>query len=211
MQVISRIIYYLIAKFEDYSENWPLLNTQYHSYTDEQLFSLLQDGDEAAFTEIYQRYWKLLFAVAANKTGVLADAEEIVQEIFADLWKRRTVISIRHSLKAFLAGAVKFQVYVYFDKQHRQRICRQEAAPDTAQVEPAYDYKALEEQVHQVTAQLPERCRLVYELSRNAGLTHKEIARTLDISEKTVENQITKALKHLHAALRSLLSLVGIL
>lgn len=185
--------------------------TVYHSHTDEQLFSLLQDGDEAAFTEIYRRYWKLLFTVAANKTGVLADAEEIVQEIFADLWKRRAVISIRHSLKAFLAGAVKFQVYIYFDKQHRQRDFQQKAIPGTSHVEPYCDYKALEEQLQQATAQLPERCRLVYELSRNEGLKHKEIARTLNISEKTVENQITKALKHLHAALRSFLSLVGIL
>ena len=185
--------------------------TPYHSHTDERLFSLLQNGDETAFTEIYKRYWKLLFAIAANKTGVLADAEEIVQEIFADLWKRREVISIRHSLKSFLAGAAKFQVYIYFDKQNRQRICQQEAIHGDSQVDPSYDYKALEEEVHQATAQLPERCRLVYELSRNAGLSHKEIARTLNISEKTVENHITKALKHLHAALRSLLSLVGIL
>lgn len=183
----------------------------YHSYTDEQLFTFLQESNEAAFTEIYQRYWKLLFAVAANKTGVLADAEEIVQDIFADLWKRRSAIIIRSSLKSFLAGAVKYQVYIYYDKQQRQRLYQEHALSGEMQVTSGFDYKALEEQVHQATAQLPERCRLVYELSRNEGLSHKEIARTLGIAEKTVENQITKALKHLHSALRSLLSLVGIL
>lgn len=181
-----------------------------HAYTDEQLFSLLQEGDEAAFTEVYRRYWKLLFSVATNKTGMLADAEEIVQDIFADLWKRRADISIRSTLKQYLAGAVKFQVFAYYDKQQRQRDFQQQAATGGWQ-EPECDYNALKAQILQATAQLPERCRLVYELSRNEGLSHKEIAQTLGISEKTVENQITKALKHLHSALRSIFSLGGII
>ncbi len=173
------------------------------------LLQKLTQGDESAFTEIYRQYWKLLFSVAANKLDNLADAEEIVQDVFADLWKRRDEINIRQSLKSYLAAAVKFQVYSLLYKKYRQR--RYEAllsqdASAISHVEEQFDLKALKEQLQQTAAQLPVRCKLVYELSREEGLSNKEIAQSLDISEKTVENQMTKALKHLRTTLKSFFS-----
>lgn len=169
----------------------------------------MAQGDEMAFTEIYHQYWKLLFSVAANKLDNLAEAEEVVQEVFADLWKRRDQINIRQSLKSYLAAAVKFQVYNLLDKRYRQRHHEQLLQQDhftISHVEEQYDLKALQEQLQQTTARLPERCRLVYEMSREDGLSNKEIAQSLDISEKTVENQMTKALKHLRTSLKSFFS-----
>jgi RNA polymerase sigma-70 factor (family 1) len=169
----------------------------------------IAQGDEMAFTEIYRQYWKLLFSVAANKLNNLADAEEVVQDVFADLWKRRGEVNIRQSLKSWLAAAVKFQVYSLLHKRYRQRHHEQLMQQDaftTSHVEEQYDLKALQEQLQQTTVRLPERCRLVYELSREAGLSNKEIAQSLDISEKTVENQMTKALKHVRTSLKSLFS-----
>ncbi|WP_315816953.1 RNA polymerase sigma-70 factor [Paraflavitalea speifideaquila] len=169
-------------------------------------------GDEAAFTAIYHQYWKLLFSVAANKLDNLTDAEEVVQEVFADLWKRRSEINIQQSLKSYLAAAVKFQVYSLLHKKYRQRQQEgnmQQLTPVTTHVEEQYDYKELQQQLHQTAAQLPERCKLIYELSREKGLSHKEIAQTLDIAEKTVENQLTKALKHLRTSLKSFFSFLS--
>jgi RNA polymerase sigma-70 factor (family 1) len=169
----------------------------------------LAQGDELAFTEIYHQYWKLLFSVAANKLNNLADAEEVVQEVFADLWKRREQINIQQSLKSYLAAAVKFQVYSLLYKkyrQHRHEETMEQPTSTTSPIEEQYDLKALQEQLQQTTALLPERCKLVYELSREAGLSNKEIAQTMDISEKTVENQMTKALKHLRTSLKSFFS-----
>jgi RNA polymerase sigma-70 factor (family 1) len=169
----------------------------------------IAQGDELAFTEIYHQYWKLLFSVASNKLENLADAEEVAQEVFADLWKRREEINIRQSLKSYLAAAVKFQVYSLLDKKYRQRQreqTMQQHISTTSPIEEQYDLKVLQEQLQQTAALLPERCKLVYELSREAGLSNKEIAQTLDISEKTVENQMTKALKHLRTSLKSLFS-----
>jgi RNA polymerase sigma-70 factor (family 1) len=165
----------------------------------------MAQGNEQAFTEIYHQYWKLLFSVAANKLNNLADAEEVVQEVFADLWKRRSAINIRQSLKSYLAAAVKFQVYNLMNKRYRQRHheqLMQQTIDTTSSVEEQYDLKELQEQLQQTAARLPERCKLIYELSREAGFSNREIAQSLDISEKTVENQMTRALKVLRTSLK---------
>ncbi|HEX6427084.1 MAG TPA: RNA polymerase sigma-70 factor [Niastella sp.] len=178
-------------------------------HIERELLREIAEGNETSFTEVYHKYWKLLFSVAANKLNNLADAEEVVQDVFADLWKRRSTINIRQSLKSYLAAAVKFQVYSLLNKKYRQRQheqAMQQHTFTTSHVEEQYDLKALQEQLQQTTARLPERCQLVYELSREAGLSNKEIAQSLDISEKTVENQMTKALKHLRASLKSFFS-----
>src|SRR5687768_6908742 len=90
----------------------------YASHTDEELLTLLKKGNEQAFTELYNRYWKLLFSIAYQKTEQPADAEEIVQDVFADLWKRRKKTVIQVSIKSYLAAATKFHIYDYWsDKQ----------------------------------------------------------------------------------------------
>lgn len=184
---------------------------KYDAYTDEQLFQLLQRDNEAAFTELYHRYWKLLFSVAANKLESLPDAEEVVQEVFADLWKRRNEIVIRQSVKSFLAGAARFQVYTQLDKQYRREKQSLAIKTDNTMVSPVedkYDEKELRERLENAAQNLPERCRLVYELSRKEGLTYREIAKKMDISEKTVENQMGKALKHLRTSIKLFFSVL---
>jgi RNA polymerase sigma-70 factor (family 1) len=181
----------------------------FSSYTDDELLVLLKDGDQGAFTEIYRRYWKLLFSVAGHKLDNLQDAEEAVQEVFADLWRRRQELVIHYSLKSFLAAAVKFQVYTMLDKSYRRsrhHVNLEESLSVTPTPETQYDWKALRDQVFLATSRLPERCRLVYQLSREGGYSNKEIAEKLDVSVKTVENQMTKALKQLRTSLRSVVS-----
>jgi len=178
----------------------------YSSHTDEQLLQLLKEGDQAAFTEIYRRFWKLLFSVAANKLHDPEDAKELVQDVFVSLWKRHEELTIDHSIKAYLAGAVKFRVYTRLslkEKRRRQESSIPAPSSSTPYIEDQINLKDLMAKLDIATAQLPERCRLVYQLSRDEGLSRKEIAKQLNISEKTVENQVTRALHHLRAALRS--------
>ncbi|QEC73899.1 hypothetical protein FSB73_21780 [Arachidicoccus ginsenosidivorans] len=99
---------------------------RYKEHTDLELMDLLKNGDEIAFNEIYDRYWKLLFAVAASKLNDFTDAEEAVQDIFADLWKRKAKIVLTYSLKSYLAGAVKYRVYEALGL--RQRLLEKKAA-----------------------------------------------------------------------------------
>ncbi len=74
------------------------------------LLQLLTLGDNAAYTEIYNRYWQNLFAIAANKLRNLADAEEIVQDIFLEIWNRRGTFVFNTKLSSYLSAAVSYKI-----------------------------------------------------------------------------------------------------
>jgi RNA polymerase sigma-70 factor (family 1) len=174
---------------------------RYAACADERLLLLLKSGDEKAFTEIYNRYWKLLFSVATNKIGNLADAEGMLQEVFADLWRRRETVEIRVSLKSYLAAAIKFQVYSSLSKKHRQLRAEQVSSEQYVFTpEQELYFKTLQISLHESITSLPEKCRLIY-LLKQEGLSNKQIAKSLDISVKTVEGQMTTALKRLRTGI----------
>ncbi len=86
------------------------------------LLEQLREGDKAAFTTLYNRYWRKLFVAATNKLKDPAIAEELAQDIFADLWIRRESLIVRGSLEAYLAVALKYKVInVMAHEQHRRR------------------------------------------------------------------------------------------
>ena len=93
----------------------------FSTLTDTELLSLLRDGDSTAFTEIYNRYWKKLFAVAGNKVKHLDEAEEIVQDIFVALWNRRERLQITGTLGAYLAVSVKYKIIKALDKRYHHQ------------------------------------------------------------------------------------------
>ena len=180
---------------------------RYETYLDNDLMALLRSGDQRAFNAIYDRYWKLLFSVALSKLSDFSDAEEAVQDVFADLWKRRDEIVFTHSLKSYIAGAVKFRVYEILAK--RRRLLKQKQAhalidnlEHENSVDEALRLKILQEEIEQAANQLPERCRLIYKLSREEGYSNKLIAEKLHLTEKTVENQMTRALRFIRKKLK---------
>jgi RNA polymerase sigma-70 factor (family 1) len=181
----------------------------YSAHSDQELLDLLKKDDEAAFTEIYNRYWKKLFTAASNKLDDLAEAEDIVQQVFITIWNRRAVIEITSSLASYLAVAVKYHVFKSLDKNFKRR---QFAGDDAAAaiLEIADDstrqwleFQEVRERLGLLVAALPDKCRLVYQLSREQGHSQKQIAAELDISEKTVEAHMGKAIKSLKAGLKS--------
>lgn len=177
---------------------------RYHSFTDLELTGLLENGDHAAFTEIYNRYWKKLFLVAAHKIKELEEAEEIVQHIFVSLWNRRASLKITSSLSAYLSVSVKYRVIKALDKQYHQQkytdsLGMKGIADDSTQE--WLDFLELKGCLEKLVAGLPEKCRLVYQMSKEQGLSQKKIAEGLGISEKTVEAHLGKAMKTLRAGL----------
>lgn len=179
--------------------------------SDIQLLHQLRNGDERAFTALYKRYWKLLFAVAANKLDNLAEAEELVQDVFSDLWDRRHTLSLTGELPAYLAVAMKYQVINLQAKKKRARAydtyARENISPADHSTEQWLSFEELKDQLSTLVARLPERCRLTYQLSREQGLSQKEIAREMDISEKAVEHNLARAVKSLRTGLKHLSSL----
>ncbi|MGB3006422.1 MAG: RNA polymerase sigma-70 factor [Chitinophagaceae bacterium] len=177
----------------------------YEKYENQVLLSLVSRNDKIAFTELYNRFWQPLFAIAINRTKEKETAEDIVHDVFAGLWANRTKIQIE-SLENYLAVAVKYAVFNKIKKKVRERELQyhlEGAKLVEMKVEDAIYYKRILELVKQEVERLPEKCRLVFKCSREAGMPVNQIAAELNISPKTVENQLTKAIRQLRLATRS--------
>ncbi|MFB2117886.1 RNA polymerase sigma-70 factor [Parapedobacter sp. 2B3] len=174
--------------------------------TDNELLALLATGDESSFEALYQRYWKKMFVIASNRLDHPEDAEEIVQDIFASLWHRRATLKQHLNLPVYLAVSVKYRIIKVLGKQRLQQryvdsLPADNRTDDSTQEWLAFD--ELQEQLAVYVAQLPEKCRLVFRLSREEGLSQKQIAAKLGIAEKTVESHLAKAFKVLRTKLAS--------
>jgi RNA polymerase sigma-70 factor (family 1) len=166
------------------------------------LLLALRDGDENAFTTIYNTYWKKLLALAYANLKDKMLAEEVVQEVFISLWNRRFDQRIE-SLEAYLATAVKFSTFKSLHRNRRHsEIENQIETKDYYIQDDVIESKFLKEYLDGVVEKLPDKCRLVFKLSRESYLSNKEIAKDLDISEKSVEAHITRALKLLKSNLQ---------
>lgn len=177
--------------------------TSYSTYSDHELVQLLRKGDSTAFTELYERYWEQMVTLALVKLGNAAEARDVVQEIFFDCWQRRQNLNPDHFEK-WLAGAVKYKVLTVLAAAHRRN--QQYASIDHAtadhSTEQYLSYAELKARIEASVSSLPDKCRLVYKLSREQHMSLPEIAQTLQISQKTAEAHLTKALKHLRTSLK---------
>ncbi|GAA4777730.1 RNA polymerase sigma-70 factor [Olivibacter ginsenosidimutans] len=176
----------------------------YKNTTDVELFLLVKNDDELAFTEIYRRYWKKLFVIAGHKLRSLEEAEEVVQDIFTALWRRRSTLVLTADLSSYLAVSVKYRIIRTLDRYYNQQryidsLVFSEHLDNSTQDTLAFN--ELCEELAKYVQELPEKCRLVFKLSREAGYSQKQIAEELQISEKTVEAHLGKAFKILRTKL----------
>lgn len=182
---------------------------EYQTYNSQILLDLLAKSDEYAFTELYDRYWQKLFTIAYNRIREVQVAEDIVHDVFASLWEGRERNEIK-SLENYLATAVKYMVLSKIKAKSKARVFRkslQEAQVFEMPVENSLHYKHILEIVNTEVESLPEKCRLIFKYSRNEGMPVKQIARKLNLSPKTVENQLGKAIKQLKLATRTFLQI----
>ena len=170
---------------------------------DVELMDRLRSGDDGALKLIYNKYWKPLFSSALNILQDQQVCEDIIQEIFINLWNKREKIEIKVSLKSYLFASIRYEVYrqIRFNSVrvdlYDQVSARLESPSEYGNIE----HRELLSQINSIVDNLSEKCREVYKLSREEQLSHKEIASQLDISTKTVENHINKALQQLRTSL----------
>lgn len=177
----------------------------YRLLPDEVLLRLLKISDEAAFKEIYMRYWRALFFVALKKTNSREVAEDIVQGIFTDLWERRTRHAIEY-LSIYLHTAVKYQVINYIKsaisrKAHLSGIIESQRSEEN-NTELLLLVNELNEATNKAIDQLPAKTRTIFRMSRVENHSNKDISRIMDLSEKAVEYHITQSLKTLRLYLK---------
>lgn len=178
------------------------------SLKERELIQRLNNNDELALASIYNEYWEIMYLGAYNLVKNKQVSEDIVQDVFVNIWKKRGDLEIKVSLGSYLYTSTIYKTYDYFRKNKsairvdllenfNERV--QNSNPETKLMD-----KELQDYLEAVINELPEKCRVVYNLSRNEQLSHKEIAVKLNISTRTVEGHITKALKVLRKSLSSI-------
>ena len=173
--------------------------------TDAELLDLLRAGDRYAFTAIYDRYCSVLYRVAFRILNDHDLAKDVVQEAFIMLFEKANE-RIIDNLKAYLYQTIKYRCFMHLragriSEKHLQQMSLIIASNS---MEEEMDANELQVVLNKSIATLPEKCREVFYLSRVEALSNKKIAERLKISHKTVENQITKALKILHTSVNKL-------
>lgn len=168
---------------------------------DQELVLHLKQGDAAAFTVIYERYWKQLLITASKRLGDEDEAEEIVQEIFLNLWRRRETLNLTAGFAGYLAVAVKFEILDALRKRahvfkYSQEIVHRFTEADESMLR-HLDMAELQQKLQLTIKSLPEKCRLVFKLKFEQGYSQKQIANELNIAEKTVEAHLSRARKTL--------------
>ena len=163
--------------------------------------SMLQKGDLRAFDKLYHFYSPKLYRFAFSLLKNNEDAEGIVQEVFLILWKKRNTIDSTKSFKSYLFtishNLIIDQLRKRLKEKDYQAYLEKYFYLGATTPEQATDYNILKSQVDRAVEELPDKRKQIYRLSREDGLSHKEISKQLNISRKTVENQITLSLKYL--------------
>ncbi|MBK0377841.1 RNA polymerase sigma-70 factor [Mucilaginibacter sp. SD-g] len=180
-----------------------IFNAYFHpfkvEYSDSTVINLLRQGSEKAFEKVFKDHFKNLHAYAFTFLKNDELAEEVVQNIFCRVWEKREQLKPDGSLKAYLYRAVHNECLNYL-KQQKVKATFQVYYAD--QMEQMEDHSSknvlageLEQHIQKALNELPQQCRIIFQLSRFEQLKYQQIADQMGLSVKTIENQMGKALK----------------
>ena len=177
------------------------------------LYQEMKRGKEYAFDFFFNYYYPGLCIYAQKTISIPAqEAKDLVQNVFVKFWNDREKTDIRFSIRSYLFVSVKNKCLDLLRKKTKnlkvQEITNEHDATDESF--DTYVLSELETLFNKSLEKLPQRCREVFELSRFHGLKNREIAAKLNLSEKTVENQVTKALHILKEELKDYLPLLAL-
>jgi RNA polymerase sigma-70 factor (family 1) len=170
-------------------------------HSDSELLVMIAQGSKSAFDIVYNTYSKSLFRFARKNIAIKEDCEEIIQNIFLDLWNRREQLAHITSLEAYLYQMVRYSVIRYF--QHKKVVQKFEAHYAFFEVmyenpQTEFDKKEdLREQLMKSLTGLPDRCREALRLRIFENLSNGEIADRMSITKGTVENYMVTAFEHI--------------
>lgn len=183
---------------------------------DNDLWKDIKMGDEKAFSTLFYRYSSHIYKKAFLYIRDQEVCEQIVHDIFLSIWTNRKTLQI-NSFKGYLTSAARYQVYKQLASNKRSSVDYEENLDNfsnTLVSNTGYDRlvsKDLESELEGYLQDLPKRCREIFLLSRKHALSNDEIAERLSISKRSVENQITHALKHLRLQLKDISVLITLI
>ncbi|MES2688918.1 MAG: RNA polymerase sigma-70 factor [Bacteroidota bacterium] len=181
-------------------------------YTDIQLVENIRQGDLKSFEQVFNAYAENLVRYAETILKNTYEAEDIVQQLFVQLWDKRSTLVITTSLKSYLYRAAHNSSLNKI-KQHGVRDSYAEyytyvGNAETGSAAQRVEAKEVNTAIETAIEELPEQCRKVFRLSRFEQMKYQQIADELGISVKTVENQMGKALKHMRLRLKDYMLLL---
>ncbi len=179
--------------------------------SDSQIFEAIKKDDNGAYEMVFREYYRPMTAYAFRFLGNLADSESIVQDVFLRLWQKRKEIMITSSLQNYLFRSVKNHCINYIEHEkiktgYQTMVIRDEA--DRSEYSEFFLEFGLKKKIEVAIALLPEKRQEIFRLAREDGLKYREIAERLEISVKTVETQMTLALRQLRESLKEYKNLV---
>jgi len=177
------------------SQQTQFLESSGNSANENSLFDLLKQGDEDAFGKIYKLYWTDLYNSAYKRLPEKERCQDIIQNVFTDLWNRRTELNLNNPT-AYLHTAVRFQVLKHIARNPKGNVFAHSI--ETELISPLKTDGALLEREVKILIELfikalPEKRRKIFLLYYYEGLTTAKISTQLNISQKTVQNQLTTA------------------
>lgn len=177
------------------------------SESDHILLHNISKNDYQSFERLYEKYWEKLYDYVIRRINSHEVSQEIVQEVFVSLWEKRNTIQINTSVASYLFAAAKYQMLNYIKacavrEKYAENFRAFSASRFDNSTEESMALSELQGQILQGMSTLPEKCKEVFLLKRVQHLSTHEIASQLNISPKTVENHMTRALKILRVSLQ---------
>lgn len=172
----------------------------------------IQNGDIRAFENLFREYYPVLVNYAIRYLTDTAKSEEIVQEMFFNIWRKKEKFIIKTSLKSYLYRSVRNNCLQYIEhlnvERKYEKFVKNKPSKYYETPENELDLKEIYGIIEQTLEKLPERCSTIFKMSRFEGLKYHEIADKLSISIKTVEANMSKALKLFRKNLKFYIKLV---
>lgn len=164
--------------------------------------------DSEYFKIIYKKYFNVLHAYSLHIVSKAEVAEDIVQEVFLECWDRRASIDVVASLKPYLYTLTRRKSIDFLRKSETKNLLFSEVEThldqlffETLALDERIDMREIGQIIEETILLLPPKCKEVFLLSRENGMKNRQIAETLDLSIKTVEKHITRAIKQIRSAL----------
>jgi len=175
---------------------------------DLQLWLSVQDDDPKSFELLFRKYFYTLCLLSKRYTCDITTSREVVQDLFIHLWEHRKKVEIKTEFRSYMASAVRFNSIRRIRNDQKVVIYTDRLPDNSPELADHLEYAELQAAIVRAVEGLPNQCRRVFELSRFEQLKHSEVAARLEISVKTVEAHIGKALKCIQQEIESFIILL---
>jgi len=173
--------------------------------TEVEVLELLRESDRNAFNALFRQYSARLYYFAYGYLKSPEEAEEIVQDTFIRIWEKRESIDTAYSFDGFIFTVAHNMILNRIRKIRNENTCKAIFAREAVSLQNATEQAVLTAELQRVQeealVELPPKRKIIYQMIREDGMTYKQVAEKLNISVKTVETQMTEALKHFRAKL----------